>query len=49
MVDIMPQHESDAIMENLMERMVNRPSKIQEDKEKILNKQIEKVFELDAF
>ena len=47
--ELMPKHESEAIMENLMQRMVNRPTKIQEEKEKVLNKQIEKVFELDAF
>ena len=33
----------------LMAKMVNRPTLLQQEKEKALNKQIEKVFELDSF
>lgn len=45
----MPQQESESIMEKLMAKMVNRPTLLQQEKEKALNKQIEKVFELDSF
>ena len=48
-VELMPQQESESIMEKLMAKMVNRPTLLQQEKEKALNKQIEKVFELDSF
>jgi hypothetical protein len=45
----MPKKESENIMEKLMSKMVHRPSQIAQEKAKQMNKQIEKVFELDVF
>jgi hypothetical protein len=45
----MPKHQSEAIMEKLMSRMVQRPTQLAQKKEKELNKKIESVFELNSF
>lgn len=47
-VELLPKSQSDAIMERLMAKMVQRPA-IKQDKDQDLNKRIEKVFELDCF
>lgn len=36
-------------MEKLMSKMVQRPTQLAQEKDKLLNKKIEKVFELEAF
>ena len=36
-------------MEKLMSKMVQRPTILAQEKDKDLNKQIEKIFELDSF
>ena len=36
-------------MEKLMSKMVQRPTMLAQEKEKELNKRIEKVFELESF
>ena len=36
-------------MHNLMTKMIEQPSQRQKEKDKELNKKIEKVFELDSF
>ena len=48
-VELLPQSQSDAIMEKLMSKMVQRPTILAQEKDKDLNKKIEKIFELDSF
>jgi hypothetical protein len=48
-VELLPKSQSDAIMERLMSKMVQRPTMLALEKEKLLNKKIEKVFELESF
>jgi hypothetical protein len=48
-VELLPQSQSDAIMEKLMSKMVQRPTLLAQEKDKELNKRIEKVFELESF
>ena len=48
-IELLPQSQSDAIMEKLMTKMVQRPSLLAQEKEKELNKRIERVFELESF
>lgn len=46
---MLPAKQSEAIMEKLMSKMVQRPTQLAQQKEKELNQKIERVFELDAF
>lgn len=48
-VELLPQSESDSIMEKLMSKMVQRPTLLAQEKDKELNKRIEKIFELESF
>ena len=48
-IELLPQDESQSIMEKLMVKMIQQPSQKTQEREKELNKKIEKVFELDAF
>jgi len=48
-LDLMPKSQSDAIMEKLVTKMVQNPTAIAQEREKQLNKRIEKVFELESF
>ena len=48
-VELMPKAESDSIMQKMITKMVENPSSRAQEKEKEMNKKIEKVFELDSF
>ena len=48
-VETLPKEETERIMEDLMTKMVQRPTAQQQLREKELNKRIEKVFELESF
>ena len=48
-VELLPKSQSDAIMQKMMTKMVEKPSLRAQEKEKEMNKKIEKVFELDSF
>ena len=48
-MDLMSKKESDEIMENLMAKMVHRPTLFHRRMEEEMNNKIEKIFELEVF
>lgn len=48
-VELMGKKESEEIMENLMAKMVHRPTLFHRQKEEEMNTKIEKIFELELF
>lgn len=48
-VETLPKEETERIMEDLMTKLVQRPTAQQQLREKEMNKRIEKVFELESF
>jgi len=48
-VELLPQQETEEIMENLLTKMVHRPTLLSQQKDKAMNKKIEEVFELECF
>ena len=47
--NLLPQKESDEIVERLVTKLVQNPSSVAKEREKVLNKRIESVFELESF